>query len=65
MSIAEELAPDALLTALELWPAEGIPENPGAWLMTAAARAIDSLRRGPMLVAARRCFGALSRSDDR
>jgi predicted RNA polymerase sigma factor len=39
------------VTALELWPEEGIPENPGAWLMTAAKRrAIDSLRRGQMLL---------------
>jgi RNA polymerase sigma-70 factor, ECF subfamily len=46
IGIAEELAQDALVTALELWPEEGIPENPGAWLMTAAKRrAIDSLRR--------------------
>src|ERR1700746_2169774 len=51
IGIAEELAQDALVTALELWPKEGIPENPGAWLMTAAKRrAIDSLRRGRMLV---------------
>ena len=50
IGIAEELAQDALVTALELWPKEGIPENPGAWLMTATKRrAIDSLRRGPML----------------
>ena len=50
IGIAEELAQDALVTALELWPEEGIPENPGAWLMTAAKRrAIDSLRRGQML----------------
>ena len=35
IGIAEELAQDALVTALELWPREGIPENPGAWLMTA------------------------------
>lgn len=43
IGIAEELAQGALLTALELWPEEGIPENPGAWLMTAAKRrAIDS-----------------------
>jgi predicted RNA polymerase sigma factor len=49
--IAEELALDALVTALELWSEEGIPENPGAWQMTAAKRrAIDSLRRGRMLV---------------
>src|SRR5947199_3423130 len=51
IGIAEELAQDALVTALEVWPAEGIPENPGAWLMTAAKRrAIDNLRRGQMLV---------------
>jgi RNA polymerase sigma factor (sigma-70 family) len=51
IGIAEELAQDALVTALELWPEEGIPENPGAWLMTAAKRrAIDWLRRGRMLV---------------
>ncbi|WP_158821399.1 RNA polymerase sigma factor [Granulicella sp. S156] len=50
IGIAEELAQDALVTALELWPKEGIPENPGAWLMTAAKRrAIDSFRRGRML----------------
>jgi RNA polymerase sigma factor (sigma-70 family) len=50
IGIAEELAHDALVTALELWPEEGIPENPGAWLMTAAKRrALDYLRRGHML----------------
>jgi len=46
VGVAEELAQDALLTALERWPESGIPENPGAWLMTAAKyRAIDHLRR--------------------
>jgi RNA polymerase sigma-70 factor, ECF subfamily len=51
IGIAEELAQDALVSALELWPEEGIPKNPAAWLMTAAKRrAIDSLRRGRMLV---------------
>jgi predicted RNA polymerase sigma factor len=51
IGIAEELAQDALVTALEVWPEEGIPENPGAWLMTAAKRrAIDYLRRGRMLL---------------
>jgi RNA polymerase sigma-70 factor (ECF subfamily) len=51
IDIAEELAQDALVTALEVWPEEGIPENPGAWLMKAAKRrAIDSLRRARMLV---------------
>src|SRR5580692_10124392 len=51
IGIAEELAQDALVTALEVWPEQGIPDNPGAWLMQAAKRrAIDSLRRGRMLV---------------
>src|SRR3954464_929041 len=44
---AEDLAQEALLTALERWPETGIPDNPGAWLMaTAKNRAIDQLRRG-------------------
>ncbi|MGC4092853.1 MAG: RNA polymerase sigma factor [Polyangiaceae bacterium] len=43
---AEEFAQDALLSALEHWPSEGVPDNPGAWLMaTAKRRAIDELRR--------------------
>jgi RNA polymerase sigma factor (sigma-70 family) len=51
IGVAEELAQDALITALELWPEEGIPENPAAWLMQAAKRrAIDSLRRSRALV---------------
>ena len=50
VGIAEELAQDALVAALERWPDEGIPVNPAAWLMTAAKRrAIDGLRRGQML----------------
>jgi RNA polymerase sigma factor (sigma-70 family) len=50
IGIAEELAQDALVAALERWPDEGIPEKPAAWLMTAAKRrAIDALRRGRML----------------
>ena len=48
--VAEELASDVLVTALELWPTQGIPPNPGAWLMMAAKRhAIDGLRRSEML----------------
>ncbi len=48
--VAEELASDVLVTALELWPTQGIPSNPGAWLMMAAKRrAIDGLRRTEML----------------
>jgi RNA polymerase sigma factor (sigma-70 family) len=47
---AEELAQDALVLALEKWPESGLPDNPAAWLMTAAKRrAIDHLRRGKML----------------
>ena len=43
---AEELAQDALVAAVEQWPRDGIPDNPGAWLMTTAKRrAIDHLRR--------------------
>jgi RNA polymerase sigma factor (sigma-70 family) len=50
VGIAEELAQDALVAALEQWPREGIPQNPGAWLMTAAKhRAIDLLRRNTRL----------------
>jgi RNA polymerase sigma factor (sigma-70 family) len=50
VGIAEELAQDALVAALEQWPESGVPENPGAWLMAAAKhRAIDRLRRNQML----------------
>jgi RNA polymerase sigma factor (sigma-70 family) len=50
IGVAEELAQDALVAALEQWPAEGVPRNPGAWLMTAAKhRAIDLLRRNKRL----------------
>ena len=46
LGVAEDLAQDALVAALEQWPAAGIPRNPGAWLMaTAKHRAIDHLRR--------------------
>jgi RNA polymerase sigma-70 factor (ECF subfamily) len=44
--VAEEIVQDALLVALERWPVEGIPSQPGAWLLTVARRrAIDQLRR--------------------
>jgi RNA polymerase sigma factor (sigma-70 family) len=50
VGVAEELAQDALLVALEKWPETGIPENPGAWLMaTAKHRAIDHFRRNKLL----------------
>ncbi|HQW38986.1 MAG TPA: sigma-70 family RNA polymerase sigma factor, partial [Usitatibacteraceae bacterium] len=50
VGVAEELAQDALVAALETWPRTGVPENPGAWLMAAAKnRALDQLRRYKML----------------
>ena len=50
LDLAEELAQDALVAALERWPQDGLPDNPGAWLMTAARnRGIDRLRRGRLL----------------
>jgi RNA polymerase sigma factor (sigma-70 family) len=50
VGLAEEYAQDALVTALEQWPRSGIPDNPGAWLMTTARnRAIDHIRRRSML----------------
>ena len=50
VGLAEELAQDALLTALERWPESGIPDNPGAWLMGAAKnRALDYFRRNKLL----------------
>src|SRR5215831_7549501 len=50
IGLAEDLAQDALVAALEEWPERGIPDNPGAWLMTIAKhRAIDRLRRNQLL----------------
>jgi RNA polymerase sigma factor (sigma-70 family) len=50
IGLAEELAQDALVSALEQWPESGVPRNPGAWLMAAAKhRAIDLLRRNKLL----------------
>src|SRR3954466_7062810 len=46
IGVAEELAQEALVAALQQWPESGVPENPGAWLMaTAKHRAIDRVRR--------------------
>src|SRR3954462_10638350 len=51
VGLAEDLAQDALEAALRQWPAEGVPEKPGAWLMsTAKHRAIDQVRRRLTLV---------------
>src|ERR1700704_2199928 len=50
VSLAEDLTQETLLAALEHWPATGVPEKPGAWLMaTAKRRALDHLRRTRML----------------
>ncbi|WP_437912347.1 RNA polymerase sigma factor [Sorangium sp. So ce302] len=50
VGLAEELAQDALVTAIERWPESGVPDKPGAWLMaTAKRRAIDELRRSKRL----------------
>ena len=50
IGLAEDLAQDALVAALERWPESGVPDNPGAWLMaTAKHRAIDQLRRRKLL----------------
>ncbi|WP_137892749.1 RNA polymerase sigma factor [Ramlibacter sp. 2FC] len=52
IGLAEELAQDALVAALEHWPTQGVPQNPGAWLMTTAKnRALDRLRRDKALQA--------------
>lgn len=51
VGVAEELAQDALVAAMEQWPRDGVPDNPAAWLMaTAKHRAIDKLRRDELLV---------------
>jgi predicted RNA polymerase sigma factor len=63
VGVAEELAGDALVAALEQWPATGIPDNPGAWLMgTAKHRAIDLIRRN---VALERKYEQLGRMEER
>src|SRR6185312_1179763 len=60
VGLAEELAQDALVTALEQWPQTGVPDNPGAWLMTTAKhRAIDRLRRDLLRLIFTACHPAL------
>lgn len=50
VGLAEDLAQEALIVALERWPSAGVPDNPGAWLMTTAKhRALDRLRRAQMI----------------
>ncbi len=58
VGLAEELAQDALVAALERWPETGVPDNPGAWLMaTAKRRAIDRLRRHKLLARKHEALG--------
>jgi RNA polymerase sigma factor (sigma-70 family) len=58
VGLAEDLAHDALVAALEQWPESGVPDNPGAWLMaTAKHRAIDRLRRSEVLERKRQELG--------
>ncbi len=58
VGLAEELAQDALVVALEKWPESGVPDNPGAWLMaTAKHRAIDRIRRDQRLTAKQEQIG--------
>jgi RNA polymerase sigma factor (sigma-70 family) len=66
VGLAEELAQDALVHALEQWPREGIPDAPGAWLMAAARnRAMNHLRRGKMIERKHAAIGhALDEGDD-
>src|SRR5437763_515943 len=50
VGVAEDLAQDALVAALQQWPGSGVPDNPGAWLMAAAKhRAVDFVRRNKLL----------------
>lgn len=58
IGVAEELAQDALVAALEQWPREGVPRNPGAWLMTTARRrAVDRIRRNETFARKLRLLG--------
>jgi predicted RNA polymerase sigma factor len=62
VGVAEELAADALVAALEHWPKDGVPSNPGAWLTTTAKRrALDHLRHRAMAAAEHE---ALARDDE-
>ena len=63
IGLAEELAQDAVVAALEQWPADGVPQNPGAWLMTVAKRrAVDQFRRNRELERKYAEIGARPRS---
>lgn len=58
LDLAEELAQEALVAALEQWPRDGVPDNPGAWLMAAAKRrGIDAFRRAAMVTRSHEALG--------
>jgi RNA polymerase sigma factor (sigma-70 family) len=64
LDLAEELAQDALVAALERWPSTGVPANPGAWLMTTAKhRAIDRLRRTRLIERKHEAIGHAQAAD--
>ena len=64
VGVAEELAQDALVVALERWPTAGIPDNPGAWLMaTARNRALDVTRRRKLLERKHEAMGRAATED--
>jgi RNA polymerase sigma-70 factor, ECF subfamily len=66
VGLAEDLAQDALVAALEQWPGSGVPDNPGAWLMaTAKHRAIDRLRRDQRLERKQEQLGYLLEAEER
>ena len=65
LGLAEDLAQDALVAALQQWPESGVPDNPGAWLMaTAKHRAIDHFRRNTMLARKREELGREPTDDE-
>jgi RNA polymerase sigma factor (sigma-70 family) len=65
LDLAEDVAQDALVSALEQWPSRGIPTNPGAWLMTTAKqRAIDAFRRADTLRRKTEALGQRLREED-
>jgi RNA polymerase sigma factor (sigma-70 family) len=65
VGVAEDLAQDALVAALEQWPESGVPDNPGAWLMAAAKhRAIDYFRRNTRLERKHQELGRELRDDE-
>ena len=66
VGLAEDLAQDAVVAALEQWPADGVPRNPGAWLMTVAKRrAVDRFRRDERLRERYEALGRDLAEDDR